>query len=343
MNPLRIFQGLLLGLLVLILGAVAIGFALPSQARIERRVLIERPPATVFTVLDGYRHFAAWSPWAELDPGMSTRIEGPVSGVGARYAWASTQPGVGSGSQQIIASVPYERIDVRLEFSGMDSDNRARFDLRPAAQGTELVWSLESTFGNDLVGRYFGLLLDRMIGPDYERGLARLAAHVERLPATDFAGLVVERAEVEARPILYLSGRSTLEPQTIARAYERAYARLQAAMEREGIAAAGGVIAIGRNWDAQRGIYEFDAAIPVPPGTAVPRFDRDLRLGQTYAGTVLKTVHRGSHDQLGAHLQKLMAYKQAVGYESNGAPWDVYSGAGAGAAGGVTETFVPVK
>lgn len=337
-------RGLLIGSAGLVLAVVAIGFLLPGSARFERSIVIERPVATVFTVLDGFRHFEAWSPWAGLDPAMKKGIEGPISGVGARYVWTSDVQSVGSGSQEIIESVPYQRIGVRLAFSGMDSQNTAQFELTPEDGGTRVVWRHEAMFGSSLIGRYFGLMLDRMVGPDYERGLAQLKAHVETLSEVDFADLPVERLDVVPQPIAYFAGKSATEPAAIARAYERAFAQVSAALSRDGVRPAGPPLAIGRKWDADRGIYEFDAAIPVPAGTAAPRTDRMVKVSQSYAGPVLRSVHRGPHEGLAMHLQKLMAYKQAVGFESNGSPWDVYvSNASTSGAAQVTETYVPVR
>lgn len=338
------FHRLLIGSAALVFAVVAIGFVLPDSARLERSIVIDRPPATVFAVLDGFRHFKDWSPWAQLDPAMKTRLEGPIDGVGARFVWTSEIESVGSGSQEIIESVPYSRVSVHVVFAGMDAQNRAQFELEPEGEATRVVWRLESTFGSSLLARYFGLMLDRMAGPDYERGLASLKAHVETLSDVDFAGIPVERLDLVAKPIAYVSGRSVTEPVAIAQAYERAYAQITAALSRDGVKPAGPPLAIGRKWDAERKVYEFDAAIPVPAGTAQPRTDRNVKIGRSYAGLALRSVHRGPHDGLSAHLQKLMAYKQAIGFESNGAPWDVYiSNASTSGAEQVTETYVPVR
>lgn len=346
MNPLNVLRVLLIGIVVLVLGAVGVGFLLPERARVERSIVIVRAPATVFTVLDGFRHFQAWSPWASLDPAMKVALEGPTTGVGARLRWSSEQDSVGSGSQEIVESLPYRQIGTRLQFSGMATEQRARFELEPQEEGrgTRVTWVMEADFGGNPFDRWFGLMLDGMVGPDYERGLARLKAHIEALSDVDFAGLPVEMLQIEAMPIAYLSGRSSTDPKAIAQAYERAFQRLTAALERDGVKPSGPPLAIGRNWDAQAQRYEFDVALPVPAGTPAPRTDRDIRLGQTYAGLVLKSVHRGPQDGLGAHLERLMAYKQAAGFESNGAPWDVYV-ANATTSGSypVTETYVPVK
>ena len=337
--------GLLVGFAVLVVAVVAIGFTLPDSARLERSTVIRRPAATVFTVLDGFRHFQEWSPWASLDPNMQVRREGPISGVGARLVWTSQIDAVGSGSQEIVESEPYTRIVVRLVFSGMETQNTAQFDLEPDGEtATKVTWRYESTFGSSLVARYFGLMLDRTVGADYERGLARLKAHVETLSDVDFAGIPVERLDVVPQPIAYVSGHSVTEPIAIAKAYERAFAQITAALSRDGVKAAGPPLAIGKRWDSDRRVYEFDAAIPVPSGTAAPRTDRLVKIGQSYAGLVLRSVHRGPHDGLSTHLQKLMAYKQAVGFEANGSPWDVYvSNASTSGSAQVTETYVPVR
>ena len=338
------FHGLLIGFAALVVVVVAIGFMLPDRARLERSIVIERPPATVFTVLDGFRHLEDWSPWARLDPDMKTKLEGPINGVGARYIWTSEIESVGSGSQEIIESVPYTRVSVHVVFSGMDAQNTTQFELIPEGTATRVLWKHESTFGSSLLARYFGLMLERMVGPDYERGLAQLKAHVESLSDADFAGLPVERLDLAAKPIAYISGRSGTQPVAIAQAYERAYAQITAALSRDGVKPAGPPLAIGKKWDVEKGVYEFDAAIPVPVGTTQPRTDRDVKIGQSYAGLALRSVHRGPHDGLSTHLQRLMAYKQAVGFETNGPPWDVYvSNSSTSGAEQVTETYVPVR
>lgn len=178
----RVLQGLLALIVLLVVGAIAYGFTLPAKAYMERSIVIARPPAVVFEVLNGYRDFAAWSPWSRLDTAMQVRIEGPAQGVGARYYWSSAQESVGSGSQEIVESVPHSLIRVALTFSGMHSRNHASYQLTPEGAGTRLVWTHEAEFGGDLIGRYFGLLLDSMVGADYERGLAQLKAYVESRP-----------------------------------------------------------------------------------------------------------------------------------------------------------------
>ncbi len=65
MTLLKRLSMLLLALLVLLVG---VAFVMPDQAHGERSIVIDRPPSMVFGVLNGFKRFNDWSPWAGLDP-----------------------------------------------------------------------------------------------------------------------------------------------------------------------------------------------------------------------------------------------------------------------------------
>ncbi len=171
----------LLVLLILLLG---IGLLLPDSTRVERSILINAPAERIFAHVNGMRAFHAWSPWSDIDPETRYEFTGPEQGVGSRMSWQSTHEQVGRGSQQIVNSVPNQRVDTQLEF-GEQGDGSATFMLQPEGQATRLRWQFETQFGWDLFGRYFGLLLDGMIGASYEKGLQRLKDRVEQPAVID--------------------------------------------------------------------------------------------------------------------------------------------------------------
>ncbi|MET0815681.1 MAG: SRPBCC family protein [Pseudoxanthomonas sp.] len=153
------------------------GLLCPATSHLERSTVIERPPAEVFATLDSFRRFNEWSPWFEMDPTAKYTYSGPASGVGARMAWAGSSS-VGSGSQEILESVPHSRIVNALDFGG--SQATATFTLAPESNGTRVTWSFDSEHGYNPINRLFGaLLLERLVGTDYEKGLAKLKAHLE--------------------------------------------------------------------------------------------------------------------------------------------------------------------
>ena len=157
---------------------VGASFLLPAQAVVSRSIEIAAPPEQVFGVVGDLRRFNDFTPWAEIDPAIRYTFEGPESGLGQIMKWSSDNPEVGSGSQTIIRHEPPQLVETKLDF-GMRQRSVARFDLAPSATGTTAIW----TFTSDLQGipaKWCGLMFDRWIGNDYEKGLAKLKAVAER-------------------------------------------------------------------------------------------------------------------------------------------------------------------
>ena len=172
----------LIGIAGLCATLCAIAFLLPSSVRIERDILIESPPAAVFAVLDDQTRFNDWSPWYGIDPQAKYEFSGPSRGIGATMSWVGNSE-VGAGSQRIIASIPDSRIDCALEFSGFGAATTS-FLLEPEAGGTRLRWVYQSELGLNPVMRWLGLFMDGWVGADYEKGLAKLKAMLERPSGT---------------------------------------------------------------------------------------------------------------------------------------------------------------
>ena len=179
----KFLKTLLIGLIgVFVLLAIA-GPFLPSSARVERSIVIERSPALIFPVVNSFERFNEWSPWHAIDPNAQYSYSGPASGVGANMKWSGNDQ-VGTGSQTITASEPDKRVAIELTFGDM-TPSQVEMLLAPEGGGTRVTWTLESQFGYDLAGRYFGLLMDKFVGADYEKGLAQLKAVIEKAPVAE--------------------------------------------------------------------------------------------------------------------------------------------------------------
>ena len=178
--PFSVLRNFVLGTLVLIIVLFAGGFLLPDTARVERQALVQASPEQIFPLINGFSRFNEWQPWARIDPGMKIERSGPAEGVGARQAWFSENKGVGSGSLEVIESVPNERVRMQLQYTGFDGDNQSLFTLQPQGEGTLVTWTYQTRVGANIIGRYFGLMLDGMVGKDYETGLLNLKLLAER-------------------------------------------------------------------------------------------------------------------------------------------------------------------
>jgi uncharacterized protein YndB with AHSA1/START domain len=152
-------------------------FLLPSQAVVTRSIEIAAPPDRVFAIVGDLRRFNEFSPWAALDPDIKYTFEGPVTGVGQRMNWTSGNPDVGSGSQTITAYEPPNFVEMQLDF-GMQGKSVASWDLVPSTAGTRVRWGFRSDL-HGIPAKWFGLMFDRWIGADYEKGLFRLKTVAE--------------------------------------------------------------------------------------------------------------------------------------------------------------------
>ena len=162
--------------LVLVLG----GLLLPGTTRVERELYIDRSPETVFATVNSFAQFNEWSPWSGVDPDTEYSYSGPVAGEGARMTWAGNAT-VGTGSQQILVSRPASEVVTAIDFGG--SQATGTLSLVEAGQGSQVSWAISSDHGYNPLHRWFGaLLLERMIGPDLERGLGRLKSLLETAP-----------------------------------------------------------------------------------------------------------------------------------------------------------------
>jgi hypothetical protein len=174
MSLLKKLIGVLFALVVLV---IAGGFLLPSTVHVERDILVDASPDQVFAFVSDFNAWDGWSPWAKLDPDADMTVSG--SGLGQTMSWASENPQVGQGSQEIVALEAPKSLQTHLEFGDMGMAD-ATFTLLPEADQTRVVWSLDSDMREGVplltqpINTYFGFLMDSMVGKDYEIGLQNL-------------------------------------------------------------------------------------------------------------------------------------------------------------------------
>ncbi len=154
----------------------------PSDFRIQRSVTIAAPPSVVFAQVNDFHKWEAWSPWAKLDPVAKNTFEGPTEGVGAGFRWAGNNQ-VGEGAMAILDSRPGELVRIKLEFlKPFQATNTAEFTFAPEGNGTRVTWAM---FGqNNFMGKAMSLVMncDKMVGGQFEQGLASMKAVAEAAP-----------------------------------------------------------------------------------------------------------------------------------------------------------------
>ncbi len=157
---------------------LVIGWLLPSGFKVQRSIQVAAPPSKIYPLIADPRQWKNWTVWNQRDPAMQMQYSGADSGAGAKWSWQSKTEG--NGVMEFTAAVPVERVDYALSFPDMGMSSRGELRLVPDGAGTRITWTNEGDMGSSPVNRYFGLMMDSLVGPDFEGGLKNLKALAER-------------------------------------------------------------------------------------------------------------------------------------------------------------------
>lgn len=167
---------------LLVLLFVGIGFLLPAEATVSRSLLMSGSATQIHNQIRDPRRFQEWSPWADRDVQMEVRYEGAERGPGAVTIWSGSSRR--DGRLEITGSEPGAYVYYEAEL-GFPAATRGRFEIAPEKERKRVTWRMTLDFGNNLPGRYMGLVLGFIIGPEMDRGLMKLKNHMEG-PASPF-------------------------------------------------------------------------------------------------------------------------------------------------------------
>jgi len=178
MKTLKTIGIVLLGFIILV---IIVAYLLPRHIHVERSATIPASPEVVFNQVNILKNWEEWSPWHDIDPDMEIVYSGPEMGAGASYSWFSSDPGAGQGKLTIIKSLPYSLITTKLDFVERGTAT-AQYTFVLTDEGTLMTWSMVSDMGNNPIGRYFGLFMDKMLGRDFEKGMENIKEIVASFP-----------------------------------------------------------------------------------------------------------------------------------------------------------------
>ena len=146
---------------------------------VTRTTTVDAPAHEVHALIDDFHAWTQWSPWEDLDPELQRTYSGSERGVGAVYQWSGNRK-AGQGRMEITRSSP-EDVEVALDFlKPFKSSSTTTFSLAASGNGTVVEWRMtgEQKGLMSALGKVYSM--DRLIGPDFEKGLARLKTLAEQ-------------------------------------------------------------------------------------------------------------------------------------------------------------------
>ena len=165
---------ILLGLAALIVVFLIVVATRPAEFKVTRSATLAASPAALFAQVNDHRKFVVWNPFMKLDPNVKNTFSGPDSGVGAVCSWEGNRE-IGAGSATIVESKPGELVRQRMDWKRpMEGTSTVDFTFEPAGAKTVVTWSMYGR--NGFMGKAVSLFMDmdKMCGPQFEKGLANL-------------------------------------------------------------------------------------------------------------------------------------------------------------------------
>lgn len=173
-------SGIVIAVVVVIAAILIVAAMRPGAFEVKRSIVIDASRERIFPLIDDFNAWRTWSPYETKDPNMQRAFSGSPSGKGAVYAWDGNSQ-VGKGSIEIVDSIPPSQVTIKLDMlKPIEGHNIVNFTLQPQGEGTLVTWAMRGAY--PFISRLIGLFMnmDRMIGGDFEAGLARLKAVAEK-------------------------------------------------------------------------------------------------------------------------------------------------------------------
>ncbi len=166
---------------VAIIALLVYAATLSDTFQVQRSLRINASADKIFPLINNMRGMNTWNPFSEADPNIKITYSGPESGKGARYQWTGNSK-VGEGSIEITDVSAPSRVTLKLDMlKPIEGHNTVIFTLVPSGSSTDVTWAMNGE--RPLIGKVMDVVfsMDRMVGGQFEKGLAKLKAIAEKV------------------------------------------------------------------------------------------------------------------------------------------------------------------
>jgi len=302
-----------LSILILVIILVGIAYLLPRHVMIERTASIKASPEIVFGQVNILKNWEQWSPWHHIDPKMKLEYNNILSGKGASYSWQSEVKNVGNGKLTITRCVPFDTIDVEMNFMNQGT-TLGGYILKKVDSTVVLRWWMDADMGNNPIGRWMGLLMDRIIGKDFEKGLNSIKTISERLGNTP----LTFETSIE-KPSNYLFIHKVGNGQEMENFFMEGYTILGKYIIENKAKTNGPPFSLYYKWE--NNLFDFDICMPVIKPL---KGDKTIKPGKLKAGKILTVKYYGPYEGTGRAYAAAMKWLSDKKLKINGAPREVF-------------------
>ena len=301
-------------LIVMVL-TVLIGIVIvtaPSKTHISRSVMIKAPSKLIFQNLLIMKNFNSWSPWRKKDLNTKYEFFGPLMGVDSGMSWESEDEQVGNGEMRIKEVIYPTTVTYLIKFG--PSQATASMILNEFEIGTEVTWTYDEV---EISGfnKFFALLTETFIGPDYEEGLFNLKNMMEKAPvSTSDMEIMLSTSRS------YIGTKDTLAASMdmISAKLAKSYGDILSYADRNRIEQEGPPIMFTLKAGE---VFEFIAGIPMKANSVD---SESLMLRATPEGYELRASYYGPYKAMEPTYTEMESLIGFLNMVSASAPWEEY-------------------
>jgi len=281
-----------IGIIVVLLAAILVVLVIiaPKSFEVHRSVTINAAENVVWKDISTFEAFDKWNPWSKMDTTQVVKDEGQDGTIGAVHSWNGKK--AGEGAMTVTKLEPNKSMEYDLHFiKPWEAHNTVDMQMKKADAGNKVTWSMKGPLSFPMNVFSLFMSMDKMIGKDFEQGLADLKKLCESAP-------VYKVSETDWTEKNCLSTRKTIGFKDMQGFFMDNYPKMFQTISKAG-ATPGIPLAVYYMYDAKTMTTDVAAAVP---------FDAKKNFGKEFTALNLPAAKAYSIDYYGAYEKIKPAY-----------------------------------
>jgi hypothetical protein len=164
---------------IVVVAVLVLGLIEPTDILVSRSTVIKAPKEAVFEQMVMFKNWPNWSPWYKTDSTMKMTYSGTDGQPGSSYHWVGDEKKAGEGEMKNTA---VNGTELTFDVTFTKPDRGTAHGILKAvdtAGMTKATWSFSIHIGFPWNAMCVFMNMDKMLGGDFESGLANMKQYVE--------------------------------------------------------------------------------------------------------------------------------------------------------------------
>lgn len=310
----KTFKRIILIILAILIILVIVAFLLPRTWHVSRSVYIDANKNFIYAYTGFLSKWNLWTPWTkEADSTAKYELIGPDGEAGTVRKWDGKT--IGIGEMRITRVVPGEVLEFDVSFNKGRFQSKGDITIEQSGDSSKVTWHAQGENGYNPVARYFGLIMDHMMGGDLEKALSKLKRVIEERKKWPR----IEETTIGEQSVLLV--RDSAGPETYSQAFGKGYGEIMAYIHQNKLKPTGKPFAIYLKWDSVTRNAVLDMGFAVDkqtPGKGRVRFEK------IPPQKIVMAYYFGDYNNLSPAYNALNKYIREAGKQIAGNPWEIY-------------------